>query len=309
MKARERHQNKVMNDRFITLEMQSRFALGRYSGVFDQTAESKIMNTIVLAGNKGITKNNLLSSSGVNQSTAYRITKMLEKKCQIRIIRKGQRTSYRILSDTRINIAYGSSILGRYAVRDLIEKSVPVISDEKYEKKLRNEPSCTEYREIVHKNTRYFEHKFKRNDEIGMEIFEFSVRIGAYITYLLINAMDPQNKLLADRKNLDRDSLAKDWINNAMSTAILSRLLWEFKDMIYKSIGLFPKGFEETVKYRNRKPRYILDVKTAKRVYSTFARLYPSINERLENITSDLALKVKSERDYEDEIIQKQEKG
>lgn len=282
--------------------------MGRY--IEDvESAESKIINAIILAGNKGITKNNLLSSTGVNQSTAYRITKMLKKKGQIRIIRKGQRTSYRIVSDTRINIAYGSSILGRYAVRDLIEKSVRVISDETYEKKVRDEPSCTEYRKIFHRNTRYFEPKFKRNDEIGMALFEFSLRIGAYITYLFTNAMDPQNKLLADRKNLDRDSLAKDLVNNAMSTAILSRLLWEFKDMIYKSIGLFPKGFEETLKYRNRRPRYILDVKTAKRVYSTFARLFPSINERLENITSDLAIKVKSERDYEDEIIQKQEKG
>lgn len=276
--------------------------MGRFTGTF-QSAETQILNGILVAGKKGISKKDLLSITGVDQSTAYRITDKLEKRGDIEIIRKAQRTSYRIVSDARINIGYGSSILGRYAVSELFKKSVPVIYNETVEKKIVNTPTCTEFYQLINENNRHSQSKFKSNDYIGMALFEFSVRIGAYLTYLFIAALDPKNEFF--NNDPGRDNLVKQWLAYGVSEGILSTLLNEFKDSIYQSLGLFPRGLEETLKYRRKKPEYVISDKIAKRAFRTFARLYPSINERLTSVMIDLQDRVKLEREEDNLILQK----
>lgn len=276
--------------------------MGRFTGKF-QSAETQILGAIVIAGKKGVSKKDLLSITGVDQSTAYRITDKLEKRGDIEIIRKGQRTSYRIVSDARINVAYASSILGRYAVSELFKKSVPVIYNETVEKKIVNLPTCTEFYQFINENNRHFQPKFKSNDYIGMALFEFSVRLGAYLTYLFIVALDPKNKFF--NNDPGRDDLVKQWLTYSVSQGILSTLLHEFKDSIYQSLGLFPRGLEDTLKYRRKRPEFVIGDKIAKSAFRTFARLYPSINERLTSVIVDLLDKVKLEREEDNRILQK----
>ncbi len=283
--------------------MQSKFALGRYVSDM-KSAESQIINGIALAGNDGISKSNLLLNTSIDQSTAYRITQRLEKQGKIQIIRKGQRTSYRLLSDVRVDVAYGASILGRSAIRELIEKSAPVINDEIYETLTKE--SNNEFVTVVNKNTTYFEHKFRPKDIVEEALFSFSNRIGAYVTYLLISGMDPENKFLETASEKERDRLVQEWINNALSPAIISRLLWQFNDLIYSCVSMNRtrgKGNEIDM----RRHHHILASSITKRVYRTFAKVYPSINERLVKITNDLAEKAKLERDYEDQIVKQWE--
>ena len=281
--------------------MQSKFALGRYVSDI-KSAESQIINAIGLAKGDEISKRNLLLNTSIDQSTAYRITKKLERQGKIQVIRKGQRTSYRLLSDVRVDIAYGASILGRSAIRELIEKNAPVISDEIYDTLTKE--SKNEFVTVVNKNTTCFQHKFRPKDVIEEALFLFSNRIGAYVTYLLINGMDPDNKFLESASEKERDWLSQEWINNALSPAIISRLLWQFNDLIYSSVDANRTRGKGNDTSRHH---HIFTSSITKRVYRKFARVYPSINERLVKITNDLTQKAKLEREYEDQTVKQWE--
>jgi DNA-binding MarR family transcriptional regulator len=277
--------------------------LGRYfSGI--KSAESQIINAIALAGNDGISKSNLLLNTSIDQSTAYRITQKLEKQGNIQIIRKGQRTSYRLLSDLRVDIAYGASILGRSAIQELIGKNAPVIYDEIYDTVTKE--SKNEFVTVVNKNTTCFQSKFKTKDVIEEAIFSFSNRIGAYVTYVLISGMDPDNKFLESASEKERDRLVREWINNALSPAIISRLLWQFNDLIYSSVDMNQTTGKGKENEMNRH-HHVLTSSVTKRLYRKFAKVYPSINERLVKITNDLTLNAKLEREYEDQIVKQWE--
>jgi hypothetical protein len=282
--------------------MQSKFALGRYVSEI-KSAESQIINAIALAGNDGISKSHLLLNTSIDQSTAYRITQKLEKQGKIQIIRKGQRTSYRLLSDVRVDVAYGASILGRSAILELIEKNAPVIYDEIYDKVTKE--SKNEFITVVNKNTTCFQPKLKTKDGIEEALFSFSNRIGAYVTYVLLSSMDPANKFLKSASEKERDRLVREWIDNALSPAIISRLSWQFTDLIYNSVDMsrtVRKGKETDL---NRHHHIASSV--TKRLYRKFAKVYPSINQRLVKITNDLTNNAKLEREYEDQIVKQWE--
>jgi hypothetical protein len=76
----------------------------------------------------------------------------------------------------------------------------------------------------------YFSLKFTEDSSLERTIFEFSSKIGAFITYILIQAMNPENEYIikSDEKDLDRDALVQEWTKNAVSS-IIPFLLSRFK--------------------------------------------------------------------------------
>jgi hypothetical protein len=94
---------------------------------------------------------------------------------------------------------------------------------------------------------------FKSGEESGLEkaLFEFSNKIGAFITYVLIQAMNPRNEdiIRSEEKDLDRDALVQEWTKNAILT-IVPFLLGAFKDAIFldldsiKPSDLFPTSIK-----------------------------------------------------------------
>ena len=102
--------------------------------------------------------------------------------------------------------------------------------------------SKNEFVRVVNKNTTYFQPKFRTKDVIEEALFSFSNRIGAFVTYVLITAMDSDNKFLESASENERDGLVREWISIALSPAIKSRLLWQFNDLIYSSIDMVRKA-------------------------------------------------------------------
>ena len=108
-------------------------------------------------------------------------------------------------------------------------------------------------------------------------LFELSNRIGGFITYILIQAMNPNNigKIIKSKeKSIEKDSLIDEWIHKAISSVIpfLGR---NFKDSVYKALGKFPTSYEKRIKYMSKRPFLKFDKKMANESDNAFARLYP----------------------------------
>ena len=68
---------------------------------------------------------------------------------------------------------------------------------------------------------------FRRNEQIENALFEFSNKVGAIITYILIQAMNPLNKFSDNTKNpVEGDLNVETWIDdvNLAKASIMSFL-------------------------------------------------------------------------------------
>jgi hypothetical protein len=80
-------------------------------------------------------------------------------------------------------------------------------------------------------------HFFKvlESDELENALFTFSNKIGAIITYLLIQSMNPSNKFMGDTKHdEEKDLEIERWVDDAISS-LRPILLPEFKEYISPS--------------------------------------------------------------------------
>ena len=132
-------------------------------------------------------------------------------------------------------------------------------------------------------------------------VFKFSNKIGAIITYFLIQSMNPSNKIMGDTKNdEEKDLNVQRWIDDAISS-LRSVLLPLFKELIgtfvtslyddvinsdgsinYERLGL------NVLSYDYDRPRYTLKEKSISELLMALSKSYPSITNRLENIRSQL---------------------
>ena len=81
---------------------------------FQKTPEDIIFDEVILSGEKGISKKDLLEKIyPVHQSTVYRDTKKLEEKGLIKIMKKAQRSRYVAVSSSRRNVILGAYLIGR----------------------------------------------------------------------------------------------------------------------------------------------------------------------------------------------------
>jgi predicted transcriptional regulator len=154
----------------------------------------------------------------------------------------------------------------------------------------------------------YFEPKFTEKHKLERTLFEFSNRIGAFITYGLIQAMNPDNY---NEYNLgsaqEQDTLVREWIHRAVLRA-LPFIIWQFRDSIYKGINQYPKNYEEEVKYMDTKPKFVLDKKIITELTRSFARIYPLVNYEFQKIFRNLFSEVEQYKSYVEEIKEKWKK-
>jgi predicted transcriptional regulator len=132
-------------------------------------------------------------------------------------------------------------------------------------------------------------------------LFKFSNKIGAIITYFLIQSMNPANKIMGDTKNdEEKDLNVQRWIDDAISS-LRSVLLPLFKELIgtfvtslyddvinidgsinYERLGL------NVLSYDYDRPRYTLKEKSISELIMAFSKSYPSVTNRLQYIRSQL---------------------
>ena len=260
------------------MQVQSNFVLVRYTE--EQTREL-IIRFIVRSGHKGIAKKDLLRLLYCDQSTVYRITKKLEEEGVLRIVRKGQRTSYlAIQTNVEVNANMGASILGRSAIPKIFSG----------------------YRRIPNDLT--------DDDHLEKTLLDFSSSIGAFITYVYIQSMNPHNSLLSvsGKENIEQQEiLTTEWIHNGISSAFLSRSLFEFKNMLFRSLSgrnYVSDSFEAKINFTMKDP-IIKDKKLAHKIIKAFAKLYPDTYRTLENIVKDLPKKIETEKAYESNVVEK----
>ncbi len=134
--------------------------------------------------------------------------------------------------------------------------------------------------------SKYFEPRFTSKHRIERMIFEFSNRIGAFITYSLIQAMNPVNNdsTLPPR---DQDRIAKEWVRKAIE-AVMPYLVSQFRDSIYKGIDKYPSGYKAGVWYMKQGPKFVFEEKIVNRLLKAFDNLYPLIGQLFKETIKDL---------------------
>lgn len=142
-------------------------------------------------------------------------------------------------------------------------------------------------------------------------LFMFSNKLGAIITYLLIQAMNPSNKITGDTKNdEEKDLNVQRWIDDAMSS-LRPALLPLFKDAISDHLEShygdyinddgsidFDKVGLDFLSIGYDKPLYTLKEEFISELMAAFSKSYPSITNELDKIRSQVPRVVAREKSH-----------
>ena len=143
---------------------------------------------------------------------------------------------------------------------------------------------------INYKKQLFFTSNFVEKDNLEKMLFEFSNRIGSFITYLIIYAMNPDN--YDEQKNNEslsgktKDEIAKEIINKGI-LSITPFLASFFRDIYDKRTGKYPyfKDIETKKEYLTRSPKYIIQEKESIiSLLDAFTKLYPLMSYEFEKI-------------------------
>jgi predicted transcriptional regulator len=153
---------------------------------------------------------------------------------------------------------------------------------------------------------------FRRSEqEIGNALFVFSNKVGAIITYLLIQSMNPLNKISGNTKNpVERDLNVETWVDDVITT-LRPALLQSIKEHVGLYLETLSQGVVNSdgsinykkdlgafAKYLYGRPRYELSGAVISELMTTFSTLYPSLSKRFERIRSVLPQLVAEEVEH-----------
>ena len=134
-----------------------------------------------------------------------------------------------------------------------------------------------------------------KSSELEHSLFEFSNKIGGFITYFLIQIMDVNRiKLTSNRST---DFLLEEMARKAVST-IIPYAMSVFKDSVYKSVGKYPLTYEDKIKYLEKKPRYIFEKDIIKELRRSFVHIYPLMSYEFEKIDERLSNELASFKEH-----------
>jgi predicted transcriptional regulator len=183
--------------------------------------------------------------------------------------------------------AYKDQLLNAYLFgnnfrRNILRKDLVITTDRKVEYIIPFPSHCRDF--TIYR--RYFEPKFDESSELEHSMFEFSNKIGGFITYFLIQIMDVNRiKLTSNRST---DFLLEEMTRKAVST-IIPYAMSVFKDSVYKSVGEYPLAYEDKIKYLEKRPRYIFEKDIIKELRRSFVHIYPLMSYEFEKIDKRLS--------------------
>lgn len=139
------------------------------------------------------------------------------------------------------------------------------------------------------------------SNPLEIALFMYSNKVGAIITYLLIQSMNPSNKVTGDTINdEEKDLNVQRWIYDALSSLgsvllpvfkeFLASFLRTLDDEYFDNNGSidYSKGGLHLLNYIYDRPLYTLEQKSISELMSAFSRSYPTISNELEKIRSNL---------------------
>lgn len=259
--------------------------------------ESRILEVIRNHGIKGgISHNQLAQIVDLDRKSLRRYTQPLLGDKKIR--RDGTHGKYFPTEEAYKDPLLKATLFGDdFRFKLLDEKKGLVLCDqiiEDYE--INRVVDCTTYSSL-------YKPMFTTEDEIEQTLFEFSNRVGAFITYALIQAMNPENnKMLLSTRG--QDEIVKKWAQNSISR-ILPFLVKNFNDFVYIAIGQYPRGYDEQVKFMDKSPRFVLDGSTISKLLTAFRRLYPRLGYEFDKMIMNLPEALDNYKKFIEEMREK----
>jgi predicted transcriptional regulator len=138
----------------------------------------------------------------------------------------------------------------------------------------------TKYKEL-------FEPKFSQNNNIEKILFEFSNQIGAFITYLMIYCMNPDNKN-NNTTNFSReesDRITQKMFQTAMNQ-ITPYLIIRFRDFLNNMSNIDPTKDNNKIRdiHSKESSKYYLQKDIVIKLLESFVRIYPIMTLEFERI-------------------------
>jgi hypothetical protein len=194
-----------------------------------------------------------------------------------------------LLNATLFGDDFRFSLLGKK--EDLVLCDQPIMDFD-----LKKQFDCTSY-------TSLYKPMFTSEDQVEHALFEFSNRIGAFITYALIQAMNPDNNKMS-LSTRGQDEVVKKWAQNSISR-MLPFLVKEFNEVAYRAVGQYPWGYDERKKFMEKRPRYVLDRPTTIRLLTAFGRLYPRLGYKFDKMIRKLPDALQNYKRFMEEMRKK----
>jgi predicted transcriptional regulator len=166
--------------------------------------------------------------------------------------------------------------------KNILGKELVITTDRKVEYTIPLPSLCRDF--TIYR--RYFEPNFDEGSEPEHGLFEFSNKIGAFVTYFLIQIMDANRTKLAS--NRSTDYILKEMLRKAVLT-IIPYVMSVFKDSVYKSVGKYPFNHEDKIRHLEKRPRYIFEEDIIEELRRSFVHIYPLMSHELEKIDEKLS--------------------
>jgi predicted transcriptional regulator len=243
-------------------------------------ARDFVLLALFEAGKNGISAKDLQDKADVSRDTVYDECRKLEMEGLVTRKTKGKRTTYyaepKIFNELFLySWVFGNEIFSK------INSNVMITSDLKSN--------------TLFENSQYYTTKFAAKDDVERFLFEFSVRIGAIIMYLLIQAMssDMIYHLTYSNKVPERiviDHIIESWVKNVISPAKMLHLL-------RNSIGEpgYHLNFDEMKRFTTTSSFQLTD-KIIQRFSKAFERVYPNLHTELDRVKKNLPKKIETMR-------------
>lgn len=241
----------------------------------------------------GISHQKLAEFVELDRKSLRPYIKDLMKKGLVKIVRRNKQTLYLSTEEFHQDPVFKAEVFGTSFQSKLRDKKFKILNEEE-KTPIKSVIKKDENDNLIQQTIRYdftkykqlFEPKFSQNDNIEKVLFEFSNQIGAFITYLIIYCMNPENH----NTNLSRDE--NDRITQKMFQTAMNKitpyLIIRFSDFLNNMSNIFNtkhttkkrKGINSKESSRHYLPKDFIAIK----LLDAFVRLYPLMIFEFEKI-------------------------
>ena len=249
--------------------------------------EARILEQIAMAGNVGISHLVLAESVGIDRKNLGKYTTRLVKR---KLIRKGagKQGKYFFTSEIFDDVYMNAKFFGRLFAEKHLPKKYHLVKT-----KIRRKNWLVDFSFVPHL-------KVENKETFGLlqTMFELSSSIGAYILYVLIQAMSSENRAIRSKGKID-ESFTRIWTREAI-TSVIDSLLPFFKLIIRNHILRYLETTDGLlgglIDYEWKEPYFQLPDDIINELNRTLSILYPHLYLDLEQTFHNLPTEVESER-------------
>ena len=263
--------------------------------------EKKIMEEILLHGDDGISHNDLTKAMNMDRKNLRKYMKTL---CEKKLIVRESTKQGKYYPSTRLHQR-------KDLTADLIVKSYMrnILMDSNF---LIESPYFKYHGES-------FRYILEHDNSVNTALFNFSNKIGALVTYAIIESLNPENMI---GQNVNNNKILnynlERWLDDAIST-LVSYLQPIFKDYIYEYLDClikkatrnrsaeYPDGGSVFIDYLLNSS-YLLDKECIEELYSAFFNIYPNLEDPLQKIKTNIPSILQKMKENRNKLLERKEK-